>query len=184
MTCKRLLRAGALALAAGTQAPAWAQAVGNITYAPLSAGTQSVPTLSQWGMAALALLLAAGARHLLRGHGNGVVRTAMLGLVAGAALLAMPWSGQALAVPASEVLLDKPAGGSVDLPDHPDFELPFADFMHGYEVRNTTDRPLRITAVDVTAAHRIAGPSDETRCSVDQTLAPLASCQIVVSRPH
>ena len=48
MTRKPLLSAAALALAS----PAWAapgDIVAYITYGPLSAGTQAIPTLSQWG---------------------------------------------------------------------------------------------------------------------------------------
>lgn len=176
-----VLLAGAAAYAPG----AWAQAgapVGAIAFAPALAATQSVPTLSQWGLAALALLLALGSRRWLRGPG--AARAVALGLLAGAALLSTPWVGQALAQPVSALLLDNPAGGTIDLPDHPDFERPFADYMHAYEVRNVTDRPLRITAITVTAAHRITGPLGDTRCTTGRTLAPLASCQIEVGRPH
>ena len=59
MTRKPLLpAAAALALAS----PAWAAPGGTvayITYGPLSTGTQAIPTLSQWGLALLALLAAA-----------------------------------------------------------------------------------------------------------------------------
>ncbi|MBV7429630.1 midcut-by-XrtH protein [Acidovorax sp. sif1233] len=176
----------ALLWAAAAAAPAaWAQGapVGAVAYAPLAAPA-AVPTLSQWGLLVLVLLLAAAARHLLRHAGHGVVRAIVPGLLACAALLCMPWGGQAIAVPSSDVPLDNPAGGVADIPDHPDLERAFADYLHAYEVRNTTDRPQRITAVSVTAAHRIQGPGDETRCTVGQTLAPMASCHLVVGRPH
>ena len=184
LAASTLRTAALLSLATSFVPAAWAQAapVGAVAYAPL-AGAQAVPTLSQWGMAALALVLAALASRLLRGQG-GVLRLAALGLLAGAALLASPWSGQALARPADDVLLDNPAGGTAPLPDHPDFERPFADYMHGYTVRNTTGRPQRIKAVTVTAAHRIMNSHDDTQCTVGQILAPAASCSVVVGRPH
>lgn len=178
-------RAALLGSAAAVAPAAWAQGmpVGSVIYAPL-ASALAVPTLSQWALAALVLGLAALARPLLRHRTKGAAHMIVPGLLACTALLCVPWSGQALAAPLSEVPLDNPAGGVADIPDHPDLERAFADYLHAYEVRNTTDRPQRIVAVAVTAAHRILGPHDETQCTVGQTLAPAASCRLVVGRPH
>lgn len=83
----------------------------------------------------------------------------------------------------SEVLLDNPAGGVADIPDHPSLENPFMDYLHLYVVRNVTDRPQRITAVTVTPAHiLLAFGADQ--CTVGQTLAPMESCNVRVGRPH
>ncbi|KRD21834.1 hypothetical protein ASE39_05365 [Acidovorax sp. Root267] len=174
----------ALLWAAAAIAPtAWAQGapVGTVAYAPL-ASVQAVPTLSQWALAALVLVLAALARHLLRHGANGVVRALLPGLLACAALLCMPWGGQAIALPSSEVVLDNPAGGVADIPDHPDLEIAFRDYLHVYEVRNTTDRPQQITAVSVTPVHRLFDTDD--RCTVGQMLAPMAVCYLRVGRLH
>lgn len=179
------LRAALLWAAAGIAPAAWAQLgpVGSVTYAPLPSAL-AVPTLSQWALAALALGLAALAGRLLRHREGGMARAIVPGLLVCTALWCVPWSGQALAIPVSEVLLDNPGGGVADIPDHPDLERPFADYLHAYEVRNTTDRAQRIVAVTVTAAHRILGPGDATKCTAGQTLAPAASCHLVVGRPH
>lgn len=174
-----------LLLTAATVPAAWAQGVqvGTVTYAPLAAA-QAVPTLSQWSLAALALALAALARHLLRHRGNGVVRTLVPTLFACAALLHMPWVGQAIALSLSEVVLDNPAGGVADIPDHPDLETSFMDYLHMYEVRNTTDRPQQIRGISVTSIHRILGPNDESKCTVGQMLEPMATCYLRVGRLH
>ena len=84
MTRKPLLpAAAALALAS----PAWAapgDIVAYITYGPLSAGAQAIPTLSQWGLAALVLALAVLAPRLLRSARGGSVETAVIaGTMAG-----------------------------------------------------------------------------------------------------
>jgi hypothetical protein len=171
--------------AAATLAPAaaWAQGapVGAVTYAPLAAPA-AVPTLSQWGLVVLVLLLAAAGRHLLRHAGRGVVRAIVPGLLACAALLCMPWGGQAIALPSSEVMLDNPAGGVADIPDHPDLDIAFMDYLHEYEVRNTTDRPQKIIAVSVTPTHRLFNSGDP--CAVGQMLAPMAVCYLRVGRLH
>ena len=60
LAASTLRTAALLSLATSFVPAAWAQAapVGAVAYAPL-AGAQAVPTRSQWGMAALALVLAA-----------------------------------------------------------------------------------------------------------------------------
>ena len=184
-TSSTLSRTALFVMAAATVPAAWAQSVqvGTVTYAPLGA-THAVPTLSHWSLAALALVLAALARHLLRHRGNGVVRTLVPTLFACAALLYVPWNGQAIALTLSDVVLDNPAGGVADIPDNPALENGFMDYLYTYEVRNTTDRPQQIRDITVTSIHRIHGPDDGTQCTISQMLEPMATCYLRIGRMH
>lgn len=65
--------------------------VGAVAYAPLAAAA-SVPTLSQWALAALVLAITGLGGHLLRRRGGSTLRALVPGLLAAAALLAMPWT--------------------------------------------------------------------------------------------
>lgn len=175
-----LLAAGATVVAPS----AWAQGapVGAVAYAPLAAAA-AVPTLSQWALLALVLAITGLGGHLLRRRGWNTLRALGPGLLAGAALLSTPWPGEVMAQAVSEVLLDNPAGGVADIPDHPSLENPFMGYLHEYEVRNVTGRPQRITAVSVTAAHILLGFGSD-QCTVGLTLAPMEVCYVRVGRPH
>jgi hypothetical protein len=174
-----------LAAGATVAAPsAWAQGapVGAVAYAPLAAAA-AVPTLSQWALFALVLAITGLGGHLLRRRGWNTLRALVPGLLAGAALLSTPWPAEVMAQAVSEVLLDNPAGGVADIPDHPSLENPFMDYLHEYEVRNVTGRSQRITAVSVTAAHILLSFGSNL-CTVGQTLAPMEVCYVRVGRPH
>ena len=161
MTRKPLLpAAAALALAS----PAWAAPGGTvayITYGPLSAGTQAIPTLSQWGLAVLVLALAVLAPRLLRSARGGMLRAIALALLAGAALLAVPWSTPAMAQIGMSVgghdadaALGQPGDGTAQLPWQP--ALDSGDFYYRYTLRNTSGKPqTRPHAARAVARHRM-----------------------------
>ncbi len=89
--------------------------MGAIAYAGLAAA-QPVPTLTQWGLLLLSLLLAPLAWRAARGR-LACLALAGPGLLAAALLLAAGWSGQVEAQPTApgDVLLDNPAGGTADM---------------------------------------------------------------------
>lgn len=157
-------------------APALAQAapIGGVGYGPLAAAAQAVPTLSQWALWGLALVLAVLAA---RRAGRMATRLAVGGLIAAAALGGLaPWGGQALALPL--LSMDNPAGGTVELPDRPD--LHGGDWFAEYEVSNATGKAQRILSVSVEADYTI-NQSTQNRCTPGQTLAPGDSCVVGVN---
>ncbi len=157
---------------------AWGQSVGSVTYAPAAlAGAHGVPTLSQWALWGLALVLGVLA---VRSTGRGTARAAAAGLLACAALLGTPWGGPAAAQPAlgPEVLLDQEDGGQAPIAHHPDLDA--GDRFHVYEVLNDTPRPQRITAIDFTGMHEQLYQGDQGQCAVGAVLAPQARCEIAV----
>jgi hypothetical protein len=176
-----LLTAAACAPAAGAQAQ---PPVGVITYAGLAAA-QAVPTLTQWGVLLLSLLLAPLAWRAARGR-LACLALAGPGLLAAALLLAAGWSERAQALPLAmgDVLLDNAAGGSADIPYHAALDTPFADFLYQYEVGNATGQPLRITGTTLTPGHTDRAPLDTPRCTAGLVLAPGEGCYLRVGKPH
>ncbi len=83
---------------------AWAQAqppVGAITYvAGLAGPVQPVPTLAEWGVLVLSLLMALMAWRAARGRLACLVLAIAPGVLAAAMLVATSWSGPAEAAPA------------------------------------------------------------------------------------
>ncbi len=159
-----LKKAAAAALALVVGAPAFAVGeAGSVSYVPVDG--VSVPTLSEWALAALALCMAAWAYRALRDRAGGKPLAALL-LVG--ALAAAGGSGQlarlAYAVPA--VLLDQPNGGTVLV--GPPGES---------QVTNTSGRAQRITAVSpllFTVGVPVATPA----CTVGLVVAAGASCYV------
>lgn len=178
MTRKPLLPAAAALLLSTLAWAAPGDIVATITYAPLSAGAQAVPTLSQWGLAALALALAALAPRLLRG---GMLRAVALGLLAGAALLAAPWSAPAMARPSDETALDQPGGGTAQLLWQS--MLGSGDFFYPYALVNTTGKPQRITAIEI-RGYRLLDPDDAQTCQLDMVLRPGDTCALGLGNPR
>ena len=179
----------AVALAATASSTAWAQAqppVGSITYAALAASNaQPVPSLAQWGVVLLSLLIAPVAWRAARGRLPSLVLAAGPGVLAAALLVAASWSGQAEAVPVGgDVELNNPAGGSADIPYSAALDSAGADYMHQYEVQNTTGQSVRITGVTLTAGHTDRNPMGGVRCTVGAVLAANESCQLLVSKPR
>ena len=188
MTRKPLLpAAAALALAS----PAWAAPGGTVaylTYGPLSAGTQAIPTLSQWGLAVLVLALAALAPRLLRSARGGMLRAIALALLTGAALLAVPWSTPAMAQIGMSVggddadaALDQPGGGTAQLLWQP--ALGWGDFYYRYTLQNTSGKPQQIRTTDV-RGYRLLNPDGANTCKPGMVLQPDATCTLGLSNPQ
>jgi len=181
------LLAGAAAAACAPLALAQAQPpVGSITYAgALAPAAQPVPTLGQWAVVVLSLLLLPLAWRAARGR-LACLALAGPGLLAGALLLAAGWSERAQAVPVGmgDVLLDNAAGGTAAVPYHAALDTPFADYMHQYEVANATGQALRITAVTLAPPHEARAHGDTPRCAPALVLAPGQSCYLLVAKPH
>lgn len=178
-----------LTVVAASGAPcAWAQAqppVGTITFAAALAGAaQPVPTMAQWALVILSLLMVPVAWRAARGRMGCWAWAAGPGFLT-AVMLMTSWSRDADAVPVEvDVVLDNPAGGSADIPYHAALDLAFADFMHQYGVRNTTTQSLRITGITLTPAHNDRDPRDPPRCTVGMVLAAGERCYLLVSKPH
>ncbi|QLA80672.1 midcut-by-XrtH protein [Acidovorax sp. JMULE5] len=168
---------------------AWAQAqppVGAITYvAGLAGPVQPVPTLAEWGVLVLSLLMALMAWRAARGRLACLVLAIAPGVLAAAMLVATSWSGPAEAAPApDDVQLNNPSGGTADIPYHTSLDRAAADYMHQYQVRNTTGQSVRITGVSLTPGHNDRDPRDPPRCTVGTVLAADESCNLLVSKPR
>ena len=167
----------------------WAQAqppVGAITYvAGLAGPAQPVPTLAEWGVLVLSLLMALMAWRAARGHLASLMLAIAPGVLAAAMLVATSWSSPVEAQPMGvSVLLDNPSGATADIPYHESLDWPAADYMHQYEVRNTTGQTVRITDITLTAGHNNRNPLDTPRCTVGMVLAADEGCFLLVSKPH
>ncbi len=179
----------AVALAAAASPAAWAQGqppVGTITYALLAASNaQPVPSLAQWGVVLLSLLMAPVAWRVAR-HRMACLALLGPGLLGAALLAAAAWSGQAQALPAplGDVPLDNAAGGTADIPYHAALDTAFADYMYQYEVGNGSGQTVRITGITLTAGHTNRNPMDTPRCTVGLVLAPNETCYLLVGKPH
>lgn len=183
-----LWAAAAAAAAATCPHTAWAQVqppVGAMTYAAALAGAaQPVPTLAQWGVVVLSLLMAPLAWRAARWRLASLVLAASPGVLAAALLVAVSWSGKAEAQGAVAVLLDSPAGGTADIPYDAALDTPHSDFMSPYVVRNTTGQALRVTGITLTSGHAQRSTMSNPPCAVGGMLAPGAVCHLMVSKPR
>ncbi len=168
---------------------AWAQAqppVGAITYvAGLAGPAQPVPTLAEWGVLVLSLLMVLMAWRAARGHLASLMLAVAPGVLAAAMLVATSWNSPAEAQPmGASVLLDNPSGATADIPYRESLDWAAADYMHQYEVRNTTGQTVRITDITLIAGHNNRNPLDTPRCTVGMVLAADEGCFLLVSKPH
>ena len=153
-----------LALLAGftiAQTAAMAQSV-VITYGPVDVA--AVPTLSEWAIIAMAILLALAAVIAIRKSARSKTSlslslgsAALLGASLGHQVIGDAWS---LPTPA----MDTPTGGTVNLPSN----------IGVIPVENTTQMPLKI--ISVTPADAQNSPS--TTCDPGVIVAPSASCNV------
>ena len=150
-----------------------------IVYAPAAAsgavGTASIPTLSEWGMIATAVLVAVMAYRSLRGRLGG--KTVASVLLAG--VITMAGSQQpglirtARAVPV-QTELSNPAGGMADV-----------QFLTGADVPvvNTSGVAQRIVSVTPQPPYPITQPAGSPRCVANLQLAPNATCYVRFDLP-
>lgn len=139
---------------------------GVIDYAPVAA--TAVPTLAEWSLALLALLVAAVAYRVLRGRVGGRLMSNLL--MAGAAAVAA-FSGHGLmrhaeAIAANDQEMSSPTGGSIT--------------GSGWtRLTNTSGVAQRITSVQPVGAYSIKSPPPESpECLVGTVVAPGAKCNV------
>lgn len=152
------------ALAVG-HSVAMAQAVDIVvTYGP--AGVASVPTLSEWGMIIMAIMLAVAAVYAMRKNANsktimsiGLAALAMAGAAGGNNILNEAWSVNA---PAPE--MTAPNGGSVNI------QMGFGVVP----VKNVTQVPLKIIGVTPNFVQNAA----QTTCKPGVIVTPGGTCDV------
>lgn len=168
--CCTLVVGGALAQGAA------AQSVGGIAYAPL--GAQSVPTMSEWALILLAVALAALTYRATRGQAGRTLKIWAAGFLACATFAAAVWNQPAIAVPLAAILMTQPAGGTADIPSHPD--LFTGDFFHDYSAQNQTPKPQRITGISLSPGLSIPPSGPAPKCTVGLVLQPNDICYVRV----
>ena len=136
-------------------------------YGPV--GVAGVPTLSEWAMIAMALVVGVAAVIALRKQASS---KAVMSLTIGAAALLTAALGgtvgpQAWAIIAPQ--MTNPAGGST--------QVPFG--IGVVPVQNTTQVPLRI--INVTPTDVLSSPA--TTCDPGVVVAPGASCDVDTGSP-
>lgn len=134
-----------------------------ITYAPQAT---SVPTLSEWAMLALVLMMAAFAVYTLRKRGAGAGPLASVILVTALAFGAM--TGEkviGLANARINATMSLPAGGSISFPNSVGREI---------EVVNGSGVAQTITSVTPTSLDTTNGPT----CIVGRVVQPGQSCWV------
>ena len=147
--------------------------LGVITYAP--GAVSAVPTLSEWGLLAMALLLVLMAYRVLRNQLGGrplasfVLAGALgLGMVSGEHALRSAYAIVVLPV----VSLTSASGGSVNV------------VSYGLsQVTNDSGVPQTITSMVATGENRYFSTEFEATppCAVGQVVAPAASCYVYVN---
>ncbi|WP_099742173.1 midcut-by-XrtH protein [Acidovorax sp. 62] len=171
------MRQGVLAAAAGVIAQsASAQSMGTVAYSPLA--SQSVPTLSEWALIAMAAVLTACAYRTMKRQGHAALKVLAAGLLACAAFVGAQWSAPALAVMGpAEVVLDQAAGGIGHLPHKT--ALFFGDRFYVYTVQNTTSQPQRITALTPATGGQFKVPTGYSpQCTVGLILQANEVCYL------
>lgn len=133
-----------------------------VTYGP--AGVASVPTLSEWGMIIMAIMLAGAAVYAMRKNANsksimsiGLAALAMAGAAGGNNILNEAWS-----ISASE--MTAPTGGSISVP------------VTGgvVPVTNATQVPLKIISVTPNSVQNAA----QTTCMPGVIVTPGGTCNV------
>lgn len=170
--------AAVLALGLGLAQGAAAQSMGSVSYAPLAAQAQNVPTLSEWALIGMAALLAVVAFYTLRSQSARTLKVWAAGLLACTAVGATLWNTPAEAIPPPvDVVMDQPNGGTASIPHRVD--LFFGDFFYIYKVQNQTSRAQRVTGVSVIPGLILLPPTGFTpQCTVGLVLQPNDMCYV------
>lgn len=152
----------AAGLVLGCQAAAWAQV---ITYVPDT--TNPVPTLSQWGMIVLSVLMAAGAIHMGRKSGHRILSAILcLGALALGVGVEQSLMSNANAVGAGMI---SGGGGSVDLTGYP--------ILTDIPVAGNATVNMRIVGVSAPSAATILLPT----CAVGVVVPANGTCYYRIS---
>lgn len=159
---KQMRTVAMLAALAMGQTAAMAQVV--VTYGPVDAA--SVPTLSEWGMIIMAVVLAGVAVYAMRKKADSkAIMSLFLGVaglfsaVLGNQVLNEAWADMGYA-------MDRPTGGSVD----PNLPLNVGVI----EIRNSTQVPLKIISVTPDQVRN----APDTTCDPGVIVPPGATCNV------
>ena len=162
----------AFGLAVGGLAHAGIPPGGAIDYAPLAA---AVPSLGEWSLCLLALLLAVVAYRVLRGRFGGRLMSNLL--IVGAAVAAgfagdgVVREAQAL-VEADDVNMSSATGGTVN-------------GVYWTRLTNTSGVPLRITGIRPNNGVFVYSPPPATpECTVGTVVNPSAHCDVEFRYPQ
>ncbi len=179
-----------IGLAAGTvtlamqQTAAWGQSV-DITYAPVNA--TSVPTLSEWALLGLALLLAAAAAHMLRNKTGGKPLASVL---LAFALTLGTLSGHQLIGEANAVVFTpcvNPSGNPADPNVVCSLSSASGGVIHvvnagsNVPVTNVTGVPQQVVSVLATSYFAVGTPTlapGEVQCVAGLVVAPSGICYV------
>lgn len=150
---------------------AWAGvpvAGGSIDYGPLAASVSAVPTLGEWMLVLMGLLLAVAAYRSLRGRVNGRLLS-NLTLAGGALAATVAGHGlvqEARAIAAGVVNMASPTGGT-------------AAATNWTELTNTAGVPLKILAIRPNAGSVVTSPPPASpECTVGFVVSPGNLCNI------
>ena len=162
---KAPLRIAALAASALLAPSAWAGiSGGTIGYGP---APTAVPTLGEWSVLLLALLLTAVAYRVLRGRVGGRLLSQLFlaGGIAAAGLAGHGLVQQAEAI--TWLPLDNPTGGTVTV-------------YGAAPLKNVTNVPLLINAVTPDAISRVKSPpaAGAPECTVGTVVQPAGTCNV------
>lgn len=158
--------AGLLALAAGV-VQAGVPGGGIVGYAP---GSVAVPTLSEWTLIGLGLLLMVVAYRVLRTRANGRLLANLL-VVGGAAVVGVGGHslvGSAKAIAFTEVEMTSASGGAVDVPY----------VNQTIEVLNSTPVAQTITSVAAVGGATENDPGVTPRCTVGLQVPASSGCYV------
>lgn len=118
----------------------------------------------------------------------GMLRAIALALLAGAALLAVPWStpamaqiGMSVGADDADAALDQPGGGTAQLLWQP--ALDSGDYYYRYTLQNTSGKPQQIRTTDV-RGYRLLNPDGADTCKPGMVLPPDATCTLGLSNPQ
>ncbi len=162
----------AMVLLLGSSAWAGTAPGGSVDYGPLP-GATSVPTLGEWTLVLLALLLAVVAYRALRGRVNGRLLSNLI-LAGGAATVVGHGAIQeAEALVLNEVNMSAPGGGTVS-------------GTYVMQLTNTSGVPLQIKAIRPNEGVSIVAPPEENlpECTVNAVIAPSAKCSVYFNYPE
>ena len=150
---------------------------GIFTYAP--ATTTAVPTMSEWGLVAMVLLLAVVAYRALRNHmgGKPLASLVLAGALGLGMASGMPMLRPAVAIVApTQISLTTAAGGFAG------FNAIGPTYLY-LEVVNNSGVPQRITGMEVEAPYSFVDSGNTPQCVVGLSLSVGGKCYISVGMP-
>lgn len=176
-----------LSLWAVATVPAWAQpapASGTLAYAPVSA--QAIPTMTEWGLIGMAVVLVLLAMKTLRSQGANRLGAWAAGLLGGIVAISgfSAAKSYALVLQPSVLSMTQTTGGLLTIP-----ECLVATSLQKalptcfYEVKNTTNVAQQVTQISLNPGFALETPPAQPQCAVGSFVQPGASCYVAVRPP-